>query len=122
MRRIRRHKEKKKTYKISIPTQRSAKIFKSIVKQNIQSKKFDIGEEIAPKPYKTNFINNDWKLEEKITQIHGRKISLTKIISSETARLQKAGVVRDTNFHQMSMESLNDFCNRIHEASSHITA
>lgn len=121
LRRIRRHK-KKINYKISIPTQRSAKIFKSIVKQNIQSKKFDKGEEIAPKPYKTNFINNDGELEEKITQIHGRKISLTKIISRETARLQKAGVVRDTNFHEMSMESLNDFCNRIHESSSHITA
>lgn len=54
---------KKKNYKISIPTQRSAKIFKSIVKQNIPSKKFDIGEEITPKPYKTNFISYDGELE-----------------------------------------------------------
>lgn len=122
LRRVRRQK-KKISHKISVPTQRSAQVFKSIIKNQIQTKKIYIGEEIAPKPYKTNFINQEGELTEKITQIHGRKIPLSKIVENETSRLQRAGVVRDTDFDQMSKDSIKDFCAKIHvNEISHITS
>lgn len=120
MRRIRRH-EKKINYKISVPTQRSAKIFESIVKKKKTFRvKNDMGEVKAPKPYKTNFINNDVEFEEKITQIQGRKYPFPKSFQVKQPDSRKQGLSGIHIF--VSMESLNDFCNRIHKASSHITA
>jgi hypothetical protein len=100
LRRIRRRK-KRINSKLTIPTQRSAKAFKTIIKSHLAKKKLYIGDKIAPKPFKTNFLNKEGELEEKTTQIHGRKLPLPKIIQDEYHRLDKAGVIRHTDFQQM---------------------
>lgn len=94
---------------------RSAKVFKRIKKRNIQSKKFDIGEEAAPKFYKTNFINSDGDLQEKTEKIHGRKIPLKTIISNEVNRLEKGGVVGHSDYEKMTQEQFKHFCTKILE-------
>lgn len=114
LRRVRRSK-KKIGYRLSIPSMRSAKVFKRIIKRNIQSKKFDIGEEVAPKFYKTNFINSDGDLQEKTEKIHGRKIPLKTIISNEVNRLEKGGVVRHSDYEKMTQEQFKHFCTKILE-------
>lgn len=114
LRRVRRSK-KKIGYRLSIPSMRSAKVFKRIIKRNIQSKKFDIGEEVAPKFYKTNFINSDGDLQEKTEKIYGRKIPLKTIISNEVNRLEKGGVVRHSDYEKMTQEQFKHFCTKILE-------
>lgn len=114
LRRVRRSK-KKFGYRLSIPSMRSAKVFKRVIKRNIQSKKFDIGEEFAPKFYKTNFINSDGDLQEKTEKIHGRKIPLKTIISNEVNRLEKGGVVRHSDYEKMTQEQFKHFCTKILE-------
>nr|XP_022316815.1 uncharacterized protein LOC111120391 [Crassostrea virginica] len=112
LRRVRRSK-KKIGYRLSVPTPRSSKVLKTIIKRNIQNKNFYIGEEIAPKLYKTNYINNDGDLQEKVNEIHGRKIPLKTIITNEIQRLQKGGVVRCTNYKEMTSDELKHHCNTI---------
>lgn len=45
------------------------KFSKKIIKRNIQCKKFYIGEEVAPKCYKTDYIDQDGELQEKLKNI-----------------------------------------------------
>lgn len=66
-------KKKVVAFRLSVPTSRSAKVFKKIIKKNFQCKKFYIGKEVAPKCYKTNYIDQDGELQEKLNKIYGRK-------------------------------------------------
>lgn len=80
---------------------RFVKVFKRIIKRNIQSKKFDIGEEVVFKFYKINFINLDGDFQEKIEKIYGRKIFFKIVISNEVNRLEQGGVVRYLDYEKM---------------------
>lgn len=100
LRRVRRFK-KKIGYRLFIFFMRFVKVFKRIIKRNIQSKKFDIGEEVVFKFYKINFINLDGDFQEKIEKIYGRKIFFKIIISNEVNRLEKGGVVRYLDYEKM---------------------
>lgn len=103
---------KKFAYKLPVSTSRSAKVFKKIIKRNIQCKKFYIGKEVAPTCYKTNYIDQDGEVQEKLNTIYGRKIPLKTIVKNEIDRLEKAGVVRHTNYKYMKEEQ---FCKLMSE-------
>lgn len=90
------------------------KSFQNIIKTNIQCKKFYIGEEVAPKCYKTNYIDQDGELQEKLNKIYGRKTTLKTIVKNEIDRLEKAGVVRHTNYIDMT-EEVEQFCKLMSE-------
>lgn len=58
LRRVRRSKKKLHTdYQFQLHVRQ--KFSKKIIKRNIQCKKFYIGEEVVPKCYKTNYIDQD---------------------------------------------------------------
>lgn len=55
------------------------------------------------------------ELQEKLNKIYGRKIPLKTIVKNEIDRLEKAGVVRHTNYKDMTEEQMEQFCKLMSE-------
>lgn len=94
-RRVRRSKMKLGKSRISIPSARSAKKIKNIIKTKLQQNHLYIGERIAPKVYITNKIDKDGKLTTSECLIYGRKIPITTVIKEEMECFSMAGVLRE---------------------------
>lgn len=97
LRRVRRSQIKIGKSRISIPSSRSAKKIKSVIKTKLQTQEINIGEKIAPKLSKINKIDTNGKLTMTETIVYGRKIPLTTIVEEETGRFRAAGVLRSQN-------------------------
>lgn len=96
-RRVRRSKMKLGKSRISIPSARSAKKIKNIIKNRLLQNHLYIGERIAPKVCITNKIDKDGKLTTSECLIYGRKIPITTVIKEEIDRFSMAGVLRERN-------------------------
>lgn len=94
-RRVRRSKMKLGKSRISIPSARSAKKIKNIIKNSLLQNHLYIGERIAPKVCITNKIDKDGKLTTSECLIYGRKIPITTVIKEEIDRFSMAGVLRE---------------------------
>ncbi|KAK3104719.1 hypothetical protein FSP39_008578 [Pinctada imbricata] len=78
LQRIRRAK-KRLGYGLTAPASRPVCQLHTAIKKKINAKEINIGDNIAPKTYKTNKINKEGNLVEVNTTVYGRKISLEKI-------------------------------------------
>lgn len=97
LRRVRRSQIKIGKSRIPIPSSRSAKKIKSVIKMKLQTQEINIGEKIAPKLSKINKIDTDGKLTITETIVYGRKIPLTTVVQEETERFRAAGILRSQN-------------------------
>ena len=108
--RIRRSKKRIFKSKLSVPTLRTGKKLKEILRTKIASKEIDVGIPIAPKQVITNKIEAEsGNLKKSITEVYGRKISLHEIIKSENARLHDSGVMRlrtDDEYDNMDTDNI----------------
>lgn len=57
--------------------------------------KFYIGEEVAPKCYNTNYIDQDGELQEKLNKIYGKKSPSKQLSRMRSTDLKKL-VLSDT--------------------------
>lgn len=97
LRRVRRSQIKIGKSRISIPSSRSAKKIKSIIKMKLKTQEINIGEKIAPKLSKINKIDTNGKLTTTETLVSGRKIPLTTIVQEEIERFRAAGILQSQN-------------------------
>ncbi|CAC5392751.1 unnamed protein product [Mytilus coruscus] len=79
--------------KLSIPTPRSSKNFKEVIKQNLADGTIYLGNQIAPKTVISSSISKEGNLTENKVIVYSRIIGLQKIILSELSRLQKSGIL-----------------------------
>ena len=105
--RIRKSK-KRKMHKLPVPSRRSIKLLKTILKKKIQDNTYDIGVKIAPKAVQQNKIGPDGNIITTTVQVPARKISLRKIFTREIRRLKKLGVVRQKTDHTLFFKLWHD--------------
>ncbi|CAC5364623.1 unnamed protein product [Mytilus coruscus] len=96
LRRVRRPK-KKILKKLSIPTPRSSKNFKEVIKQKLADGTIYLGNQIARKTVISSSISKEGNLTENKVIVYSRIIGLQKIILSELSRLQKSGILLEHN-------------------------
>ena len=93
LRRVRRSKIKLK-HRISIPTVRSSRELKKIIKNKLTTNELNIGEKIAPKIFRNTKIDDKGMLVCDENIIFGRKIPLKDIITEEIQRFHEAGIFK----------------------------
>ncbi|KAK3109115.1 hypothetical protein FSP39_023377 [Pinctada imbricata] len=92
------------------------------VKAKLKSKEIDIGEEVAPKIYKTNKIDTTGELTERDVTIYGRKLPLSKLLRTMYETQKNLGVVRQTSneeFLALEEEEVKKRFERIGEECPH---
>lgn len=97
LRRVRRSQIKIGKSRISIPSSRSAKKIKSIIKMKLQTQEINNGEKIAQKLSKINKIDTNGKLTTTETLVYGRKFPLTTKVQEEIERFRAAGILQGQN-------------------------
>lgn len=92
-RRVRRSKQKL-VKRLSIPSSRPVQRLKKTIRDKITSGELYLGEQIAPKVIKTNIIDQNGKMADKVTTVYGRKIPLLKIVEAIDTEQEQLGLFR----------------------------
>lgn len=90
---------------ITVPRERSARLIRQSVNENIEQGVFDVGICIAPKVLQTTKINSSGELVMEEEEIYGRKFSLTSIRERSLQEQAAEGVLRslsDSEYQDLS--------------------